>query len=65
MGYGAFAGLLIGGVVSVGAVGLPLIAVAAVTGGLIGNRAGIGKDKKTLLNELDHDSDTSQEASDE
>ena len=56
IGYGAFAGYLFGGAVTLGgAVVLPLIAVAAVTGGLIGNRAGIGKDKKDLLNEIDHE----------
>lgn len=55
LGYGAFAGYLFGGAVTFGggAVVLPLIAITAVTGGLIGNRAGIGKDRQAMLSEID------------
>jgi uncharacterized protein YcfJ len=64
IGYGAFAGFIIGGGVTIGsAVALPLVAVAAVTGGIIGNRAGIGKDKQTLQNEMDQYADFDDDAS--
>ncbi len=67
LGYGAFTGYLFGGAVTFGsgAIVLPLIAVAAVTGGLIGNRAGIGKDRQSLLSEIDHEIAADLETSDE